>query len=123
MTYEEVVKYVKEHHVEYAESAKTLGPAITDRMIKNAIEDDITPACCTHCPYSNDCGSQNIVPWLMTCERYTKYKHTNKVEEPELSDKERIDYLLPRFASLERKVAELQETISKLVAMNEVDKQ
>ena len=107
----EIIKFVQEHHIEYSTSVETLGQEVTDTMIISAINDDITPACCTHCPYSKDCDTRDIAPWLMTCEKYTKYKHTNKVEEPELTDKERID-------SLERKVAELQGAVKKLLAMN-----
>ena len=112
----EIIKFVKEHHAEYSTSVEMLGQEVTDGMIISAINDDTTPACCTRCPYSKDCGTRDIVPWLMSCEKYIKYKHTNKVEVPELTDKERID-------SLERKVVELQETVKKLIAMNGEGKQ
>ena len=76
---------------------KSLGAETTQALLDKAKNEDCIPACCYNCPYSTDCDEIGIIPWLLTCERYSKWKHTWATSKPELTLEQRLERLERAF--------------------------
>lgn len=69
-----------------------LGEESTLELLNKAKEEDHTPVCCLHCPYT-DCSYNGTydMGWLMKCARYANYVNTMRsVGEKKLSLEDRI---------------------------------